>query len=366
MKARALLLLGLAALACAARRERAAPTPLSCSLGVSAAPAQALLERLAGGREDPAGAAEIARILPLIAFCADLDLACVESELEQAARREAGAESALTFHEAARDLAGARARVRALEQVLAARQDAIRARVERLLPEEAHAGPELRVFLVIGLPAGRAAGLAPLGEGRVLLLDARQLFPEGRDGRGARDAAGERAERLIAPELFHVCFEGYAAAAPAWRALPPDGLPRLLFVLANEGAGDFLRMPPEERFDEQGRRPPLYDATARRALQRFEDLMQELLGPDASPERRDHLAFSFSNGPRRERWGTYAGALMTDAVLRFGRPGRMRAALAAGPGALVEAYREVCGRYAAVPPLSTQAVGMVERLAAAP
>ncbi|MBI4879834.1 MAG: hypothetical protein HY812_09280 [Planctomycetes bacterium] len=359
MRSSALLLLCLPWLGCAARQEAAAPAPLSSCLILSAAPAEALLERLATGAEDAAGAAEIARILPQIAFCADLDVARVEAELQRAARREARVETALTFHEAAGDLARSRARVSALLQAFLARADAIRARVERLLPEAACAGP--------GLPAGSAASLAPLGEERALLIDARQLFSEAQDSRSraGRDGAGERVERLIAPELFHVRFEAYAAVAPAWRWLAPSGIPRLLFVLTNEGAADFLSLPPEERFDDQGRRTPLADAIARRALRRFEDLFLELLDPATSLERRAQLAFSFSNGPRRERWGTYAGALMVDAVVRFGRPGRMREALAQGPGALVLAYREVCGRHAAIPPLSAEVAGLVERLGAA-
>ena len=165
-----------------------------------------------------------------------------------------------------------------------------------------------------------------------------------------RRALGRMLVRRIAPELFHVRYEQMLEESGR-TGPPPSGVERLPHSLLNEGCAGFLALREEERFDAQGRRTPVQDALARHTMQQFEQNLAELVAPETTPQRLEELVWSFSNGPPDQRWGTYTGALMIDAIDRFSQPGRMRAVLASGPLDLIAAYREICGRHAAVPPL---------------
>ena len=255
----------------------------------------------------------------------------------------------------------ARACVEAVVSVLEARSDVIRARVARLIPEEAEPGPPLSVVPVFGLPEGQPLGMVAWDGHRALLIDALALGREAGSRSGAidRDALGRRLLLAITPELFLLRLERFRESLDGGRNARRVGVGRLFERLLNEGVADFLRMPPEERFDAQGRRSPIHDAIARRTLLRFAENLSELQADGTTEDRRQLLLWSFADGPRSARWGTYAGALMVDAILRFGPPARMPEVLRNGPLDLITAYREICGRHAAVPPLGPSTAALL-------
>ncbi|MFH0946499.1 MAG: DUF5700 domain-containing putative Zn-dependent protease [Planctomycetota bacterium] len=356
-------LLALFLLTACTTTESLPPEPLRGDLPVSVQPALEMLAFLGqeGAELNPSDL--LGETLAAIGFLVDLSAEEVEAAL-RASRGTAGEPSALTFRAAARAPAEALRSVRTLEEVLAARSDAIRSRVARLLPESTDSGPPLPLLLTLGLKEGQPIGLVPWRGGRALLLDALALAGS-TGGPGVpldQRALGRKLARRIAPELFHVRYEHSLERSGLTGPLTA-GPERLLHALLNEGCAGFLALPEAERYDAQGRRTPVQDSRARGALRRFEQNLAELLDPETAPDRLESLIWSFSNGPRTERWGTYAGALMIDTIDRFARPGRMRAVLANGPLDLIAAYREICGRHSAIPPLDPRAQILLRTLA---
>ncbi len=334
--------------------------PIEGRIEVDAAPARAVLDVLGGARPAPG----VERVLSHLAYAIDVGEDRARDELRRAGTDEDAVDDAFAFVEARRHLDDARARVDDLALELESREDVVKSRVQRLLPEEAGDGPPLHVWIVVGLPPERPTALVPIEDERLLLLDARQLFLDvfQRTGRYERDAVGEELVRIVAPELFIVRFESYADQTPAWAEATTHDAGRFLLVLLTEGVAGYLSLPEEERFDDQGRRTPAFDAEARGLTRRFGENVLMLFDDEADPEARRALRWSALNGPRKQRWGTYVVSLMVDAVVRFGAPDRMRAVLREGPAELVDAYSEVAGRLAAVPPLSDEVRSEIARV----
>src|SRR5690606_12238235 len=119
--------------------------------------------------------------------------------------------------------------------------------------------------------------------------------------------------------------------ALAGRPRPAPGLPRLLAMAMDEGVGTRLTLEPSMRFDEQGRRRPHADVEARQALALLEENLALLLDPATDPLVRERLEWTFVNGDAdAPPWGTWAMALMIDAVDRFAGPDALREVVEGG------------------------------------
>ncbi|MFG0319432.1 MAG: hypothetical protein ACF8XB_19335 [Planctomycetota bacterium JB042] len=331
--------------------ERTFDDSAAGALRIDAAPARAILAAKVRGPRPPA----LARALDVVAYCTDADRADVEAAFERALSGAGEEDAYFTFH-AARHDDRTEARLGRVEEVLAARRDAIESRVRRLLPEVEARVPPLEVWVVLGMPEHRPIAVAPAPDddrGRVVVVDAWWV------GAAETDAAGERLSRRLAQELFYVRH----AAVESGRARPASGLARLLSVAMNEGTGRWLALDDAYRFDDQGRRRPSADAAARRAIDRFETNLARLLDPALEEAERRHLEWTLYNAEAGEEpWGTWATALMLDAVDRFEEPERLREVIDGGPSALVATYARIGGRRATVPPLAAETRAQVERI----
>ncbi len=331
------------------RLERSLAAPAAEGLRVDSAPARAVLAASVRGPRPPA----LDRGLDVVAYCTDADRSDVEAAFDRALSGEGDAY--FTFH-AARADAGTDERVARVEEVLAARRDAIESRVRRLLPDDGAPVPPLDVWFVLGMPEHLPIAVAPApgdDRGRVVVVDARSIGGE------EADAAGERLSRRLAQELYYLRH----AAIEAGRPRPTSGLARLLGVSMNEGTGRWLALDDAHRFDDQGRRRPSADVEARRALERFETNLERLLDPALDDAERVHLEWTLYNAEEGEEpWGTWATALMLDAVDRFEEPERLREVIAGGPAALVDVYARIGGSRATVPPIAPETRERVERI----
>ncbi len=330
------------------------------------------------------------RLVRWIAFATATTEESVTEEIDRTRTAVAGAEPAaeearkFTFDIARRFRAESEDAITRSCAALASRRDVIGSRVARLLPDPSVARVPLDVIPVAGLPELLPALVAAEGERRLLLVDARAMVrrvlgplpaapARGPATRRFGDALGEELERVVAPELFHLAFGELIAASDRWRTWPMhDPLARAWITMLDEGVGALLELPREQAIDERGLRPPQIDAAARRAFERFETNLARLQDENLAADARARLEWSMWNGtgplvdaPRTEddRWGTRVVLRMAEAVDKLGPPGRLRDVLAKGPFELIEAYVEICGRTASVPPLGDDAKDALRALA---
>ncbi len=356
------------------------PTPNGALVAIDGDVGRAMLEWIAAEPAAPDATLppRVAAALPWLAFAASVDEAAIETALRaaRAGDQDGDATSGLRFGNARRYRDESAAAIARAESALRARVDVVGARVRRLLPDAGAATPPFTVLFVAGLPDDRPLATVADGERRILVVEApalnrRVLGPLGvaRSGSPPRaalasrlqDALGEELERIVAPELFHAAFSGYVEHADTWQRWPmhdPHG--RAWFAVLDEAVGAALEIPRERAIDDRGRRPPQVDVEVRRELARFEANLARMVDRATPPDDAAALEWSMWNGVTPasadsvdgdDRWGTRVVARMVEAVDKLGAPGRLREVLERGPFELFEAYVEVSGRSAAVPPL---------------
>ncbi len=288
---------------------------------------------------------------PAIAFC---------QSVSDAAARDALVTSAEPYRFASHrgpNAAAARALLSDVVAAAAIHRVAIERRVATYLPDDSGPLIDLRIVVVIGMPEGFQLSSFEDDLGRGVLLDAAALAAAA-DAKGVsrRDRIGDTLDRWLAPQLFVAAHD--ALAERRGDGLRTDDFARMQRALLVEGVADHLARPFSERFDEQGRRPPSIDAKARIAFDHFPEKFFRVLDPATPKDEHDALLFTFSNGPRDERWGALVGSFMIDAIDAFSPRGRMREVVAKGPHELMSAYAEVCSGHSAIPRLDikTQAL----------
>lgn len=295
-----------------------------------------------GTREQPLSSAARALVGDM-ARAARIDEAVALAEIDVATARS-GATRRFAFDAVKARVPALNAAIERLDALYLVRRDGLVARAERWLPESRRDAAVLDVVVVAGLEPPRAE-FVPDADGRArLLLDVLALID--------RDPLDEAAAELVVGALVRAALTAESAPALQWSGgSGPQSVAARAFV---EAVVDASSRPPNEGFDEQGRRLPEFDLRARTRLAEFADELEALGSPTQVQEH------PITHRERFEAFAMHGAAIavMSDALLaieRFAGPAALRAAIDAGPMELLARYAELSGRTATLPPVAPEA-----------
>ncbi|MCC7170077.1 MAG: hypothetical protein IT459_06495 [Planctomycetes bacterium] len=295
-----------------------------------------------GTRERPLSPAARSLVGDL-AKAARIDEAVALAEIDVATARS-GAQRRFAFDAVKARVDDVDAGIERLDALYLVRRDALVARAERWLPESCRAAAVLDVVVVVGFEPPRAE-FARGADGRArLLLDVSALVD--------REPLDEAAAEVVVGALVRAALTAESAAPLPWIGGPvPAAAAARAFV---EAVVDAASRPPNEGFDEQGRRLPEFDLRARTRIAEFADELEALGSPTRVQEH------PITHRERFEAFAVHGAAIavLSDALLaieRFAGPGALRAAIEAGPTEVLARYAELSGRTATLPSVPPEA-----------
>lgn len=295
-----------------------------------------------GTREQPLSAAARALVAEM-ARAARIDEAIALAEIDVATAKS-GAKRRFAFDAVKARVPAVNDAIERLDALYLVRRDGLIARAERWLPEPRRDAAVLDVVVVAGLEPPRAEFLSGTDGRARLLLDVLALVD--------REPLDEAAAEFVVAALVRAALIAESAPALPWSGgSGPHAVAARAFV---EAVVDASSRPPNEGFDEQGRRLPEFDLRARMRIAEFADELEALGSPALVQEHPI---------THRERFEAFASqgaaiAVLSDVLLaieRFAGPAALRAAIEAGPTEVLARYTELSGRTATLPPVPPEA-----------